>query len=86
MFYKEIINYIREFSEKNNDIYFITYNQLIEWMKNPLDIDSINSLNNLKFSNIKFNSTEIIHKKEMSCSTPNSCKYSSTVNILIKNF
>jgi len=82
-FYKEIITYIKELSEINNDIYFITYNQLIEWMKNPLDIDHINSLNNLKFTNVKFNSTEIVHQKEMSCSSPNTCKYSSTVKFLI---
>jgi len=77
-FYKEIITYIKELSEINNDIYFITYNQLIEWMKNPLDIDHLNSINNLKFTNVRFNSTEIMHQKEVSCSSPNTCKYSST--------
>jgi len=80
-FYKEVISYIYKFSEINNDIYFVTYEQLIKWMKNPIDTDQINLLNNSKVSNIKFNSTETEIQKQVPCTKPNKCKYSSTVNI-----
>ncbi|ORX54664.1 hypothetical protein BCR36DRAFT_282843 [Piromyces finnis] len=82
-FYKEISNYISELSEINNDIYFITYDQLVKWMKNPIDIDQINLLNESKISNIKFNLTESNFKKQVPCSNPNNCKYSSTVYIIL---
>jgi len=77
-FYEDIIKYIKKFSKNNNDIYFITYNQLINWMKKPIDIDIINTLNNSEFSYIKFNSNDEIPKRKLSCKSPNKCKYSST--------
>jgi len=75
-FYKEIIKYILELSESNNDIYFVTYNQLINWMKNPITTDAINLMNKSEYE-----ITEQKPKKELSCKSPNKCKYSSTVII-----
>ncbi|ORX85253.1 hypothetical protein BCR32DRAFT_265782 [Anaeromyces robustus] len=77
-FYKEIVKYISEYSNVNHDIYFVTYNQLIEWMKNPIPINEINSLNKSKVPFIINNSNMIKFQKEPLCSVPNKCKYSST--------
>ncbi|ORY54638.1 hypothetical protein LY90DRAFT_507448 [Neocallimastix californiae] len=62
-----------ELSESNNDIYFVTYNQLINWMKNPITTDAINLMNKSEYE-----ITEQKPKKELSCKSPNKCKYSST--------
>ncbi|ORX82564.1 hypothetical protein BCR32DRAFT_292580 [Anaeromyces robustus] len=55
-------------NNSDNDVYFITYSQLIKWMKKPIGLSLINK------SNIFY----CQHDRKMSCSSPNHCIYKST--------
>jgi len=58
-FLKWIVN------ETNNDTYFITYSQLIEWMKNPVGLNDIKNSNIFKCEN----------DRKLSCTNPKLCSY-----------
>jgi len=55
-------------SETGNNTYFITYSQLIEWMKNPVGLSNINSSN-------LFQCEDNNNNRKMSCDNPNHCSY-----------
>jgi len=66
----KFLKWIEEVS--NNDIYFINYSQLIEWMKNPVGLSDIQNSNIFKCEN----------NRKISCKNPNLCSYKTAVNII----
>lgn len=56
-----------------SDVYFVTSNQVIEWMKKPTKIDDISSFKPWQCSRKKFT------KNEIACDIPNNCKLPSQV-------
>jgi len=64
--YETIMKFLKWIIKKtNNDTYFITYSQLIDWMKNPVGLSEIKKSNIFKCEN----------SRKLSCNNPKLCSY-----------
>ncbi|KAK0407366.1 hypothetical protein QR680_019157 [Steinernema hermaphroditum] len=54
---------------KHRDVYFVTLQQLIEWMRHPIPLDQMTQANYLRCSNVG------APKSQTACRKPNKCMY-----------